>query len=218
MLKKASSNKECIVQVSNISKSYGRKEVLSNISFNIYTGDKVYLQGNNGVGKTTTLKILAGLLHADSGNVLYDGKSLYDHPYLRKHVGYMTTEPMFYEMLSVEDNLLLIGALYKIPYLKQRVNHVIQEFQMEHYRSELLSEISSGMKRKFQIAASIIHEPKLLILDEPFNTLDTDTIEFIKKIIKRNTVIFTTHDKTLGSAISTRKLLIHNNKLEELVI
>lgn len=92
----------------------------------------------------------------------------------------MTTELMFYEALSVEDNLALIGALYGISSLNKRINQVIDIFHMESFRSSLLSEISSGMKRKFQIAASIMHRPKLLILDEPFNTLDLETIEIVK--------------------------------------
>jgi ABC-2 type transport system ATP-binding protein len=208
--------RDCIVVVEEVSKKYNENIVVDNISFTIRRGDNVYLSGVNGAGKTTTLKLLAGLIHPDSGFILYGKQSLFQNEKLRKKVGYMTTEAMFYEALTVEENLKLMASLYKVDNMKDKVDNVINLFNMSPYKKSSLNKLSSGMKGKFQIAAAIIHEPDLLILDEPFNTLDEESIKIVKKIIKCNTVIFTTHNRHLADSIATRELAIQSSQIKEI--
>ncbi|MCX0369103.1 ATP-binding cassette domain-containing protein, partial [Clostridium perfringens] len=165
-----------LVEINNISKNYGKKNVLNSIDFVINNDDKIYLSGINGSGKTTLLKIIAGIILPSKGKVLFNKKTLFQTPELRKNIGYMTTEIMFYETLTVKDNLKMFAALFNLEDINSIVKRTIERFELTSYQDSLISEISSGMKRKFQIAAATINSPKLLILDEPFNTLDEETI------------------------------------------
>ena len=208
--------KKLLIKLDSVSKKYGSKEVLKEIGFNVYEGDKIYLSGINGAGKTTTLKIIAGIIKPDSGNVLFGSNTLFDNPVLRSNIGYMTTEAMFYEMLSVYDNLTMVAALYKIKDIKESVCDVIQKFDMDSYKNMLLSEISSGMKRRFQIAASLVHKPNILVWDEPFNTLDSQTIDLVQSLIEKYTIIFSTHDISLAKVVANREIKIIDGNSKEI--
>ena len=114
MPQKIFKNENSIIEIKDISKKYSQKQVLSDINFVIKKNDKIYLSGENGVGKTTLLKIIAGIIRPNNGKVTFDGVLLNSDPKLRSNIGYMTTELMFYEMLSLYDNLTLVAALYKL--------------------------------------------------------------------------------------------------------
>ncbi|EPB8221008.1 ABC transporter ATP-binding protein [Clostridium perfringens] len=215
MIDKISYDLKELVEISNISKNYGKKNVINSIDFVINNGDKIYLSGINGSGKTTLLKIIAGIILPSKGKVLFDKKTLFQSPELRKNIGYMTTEIMFYETLTVKDNLKMFAALFNLEDINKTVNRTIERFELTSYQDCLISEISSGMKRKFQIAAATINSPKLLILDEPFNTLDEETIFKIIEILRNYTVIFSTHDKFIAKKLANRELNLHNGQIRE---
>lgn len=217
MIDKISYDLKELVEISNISKKYGKKNVINSIDFVINNGDKIYLSGINGSGKTTLLKIIAGIILPSKGKVLFDKKTLFQSPELRKNIGYMTTEIMFYETLTVKDNLKMFAALFNLEDINKIVNRTIERFELTSYQNSLISEISSGMKRKFQIAAATINSPKLLILDEPFNTLDEETIFKIIEILRNYTVIFSTHDKFIAKKLANRELNLHNGQIREVI-
>ncbi len=206
-----------LVEINNISKNYGKKNVLNSIDFVINNDDKIYLSGINGSGKTTLLKIIAGIILPSKGKVLFNKKTLFQTPELRKNIGYMTTEIMFYETLTVKDNLKMFAALFNLENINSIVKRTIERFELTSYQDSLISEISSGMKRKFQIAAATINSPKLLILDEPFNTLDEETILKIIEILKNYTVIFSTHDKFIAKKLANRELNLCNGQIREVI-
>ncbi len=213
MPQKIFKNENSIIEIKDISKKYGQKQVLRDINFVIKKNDKIYLSGENGVGKTTLLKIIAALIRPDNGEVTFDGILLNNDPKLRSNIGYMTTELMFYEMLSLYDNLTLVAALYKLKNVKLSVDEIVKKFNMTSYQHNLISGLSSGMKRKFQIAGAMIHHPEFLILDEPFNTLDQNTIKLVLNLLKNYTVIFTSHDANLAHMFCTKEINIKNGSI-----
>lgn len=213
MPQKIFKNENSIIEISNISKKYRQKQVLHDINFAIKKNNKIYLSGKNGAGKTTLLKIIAGIIRPDTGEVTFDGILLNNDPKLRSNIGYMTTELMFYEMLSLYDNLTLVATLYKLKNVASSVDEIIKKFDMTSYQHNLISELSSGMKRKFQIAGAMIHHPEFLILDEPFNTLDQNTIKLVLDLLKNYTVIFTSHDANLAHTFCTKEINIKNGNI-----
>jgi len=120
---------------------------------------------------------------------------------------------MFYETLSLYDNLTLVAALYKLKNVSLAVNKIIEKFNMESYQHQLINELSSGMKRKFQISGAMIHNPEFLILDEPFNTLDQNTVNLVLDLLKDYTVIFTAHDVSLANKLCTKEINIKNGNI-----
>lgn len=205
-----------LVKVNDLTKMYGYNHILKDINLTVYDKDIIYLSGENGAGKSTFLKLMAGLIHPTKGQILYKDDSLFDNYFYRKKVGYMTTESMYYESLTVIDNLRLIGNLYKVKNINNRIEQLIKYFQIDYFSDKKLSEISSGMRRKFQIAASIIHNPQILYWDEPFNTLDEQTINLVKKVMTNYTLIFTSHDQNLSKSICNRHIHLSNGNLKEM--
>ncbi len=234
--------KDPILKVDNITKSYGRKQVLNGISFDVYPGETLGLIGTSGSGKTTLLNCMIGFVTPDTGDVKFrqprhddkveipvedkpekdikDGKdkekkldvklelvkgSTYKSVYIRasrfKHVyGFACQVPSFYEKLTVKENLHYFGELYGLSHdvLKSNVNTLLKLMDLENSSSILGKNLSGGMERRLDIACSLIHNPPLLILDEPTADLDPILRKNIWNIIKKinqkgTTVILSSH-------------------------
>lgn len=191
-----------LIEVKNVVKRFEDKLILDSISFNIEEGDIYGLIGPNGAGKTTLINIMIGLLKADSGEILAGGYSIDKEPLkVKEQIGLVPQELALMESVSAYDNLEFFGALYglKGKLLKERIEEALEVIGLKDKRKEKVKKFSGGMKRRLNIAAAIMHKPKILIMDEPTVGIDPQSrnniFEFTKRINKENgtTVIYISH-------------------------
>lgn len=207
---------EAILKVSKLKKSYKRKIILDNISFEIFPGDIVGIVGANGCGKSTLLRILAGADRPDAGIIEYDGHNATKNPKLfRKYSGYVPQENPLFENLSVLDNLKLWYSDNTDSLLP-----ITERFDLNRYAKYTVSKLSGGMKKRLSIACSLAGNPPLLILDEPGASLDivckSDICSYLKDFSAHGgTVIITSHEECELSLCS-RMFIISDTVLKEI--
>ena len=190
--------------VNKISKTYGNKKVVRDISLSIKRGEIVGLLGPNGAGKTTTFYMIVGLVKPDTGNILLDKSDLTKAPiYLRgaKGIGYLPQEPSIFRGMNVEDNLLSIIEVVEKDKNKHQIilQGLLNEFNISHVKKSKSLVLSGGERRRLEIARTLAAKPKFLLLDEPLTGIDPVSIEEIKTIIKSLTkknigVLITDHN------------------------
>lgn len=205
-----------MIQVCQINKNYGKKVILSNISFEVKAGESLAVVGRNGTGKSTLIKIMAGVIKAGSGSLSYFGNSILENKKLfRKYCAYVPQDNALIEELSVIDNLKLWSGGKR--HLDQ---DFIDRFELTEILSVKVSNLSGGMKRRVSIVCAISHLPPVLLLDEPTTALDIFYKDEIHKILKeykkdKGIVIYTTHDER-EIIESDRTLLLKDGILKEL--
>ena len=177
------------IEFENLSLSYGNRLILDNINFKINKGEIFGMLGPNGAGKSTIFNLLTGLIKPDNGRIKINGVDVTDFPvYLRTKkfkVGYVPQWGGFLSDLTLEDNLIAIGEIVienKI-LIKDKVNYLINKFDLDNLRSIKAKFLSGGQKRKLVIALALLSEPRVLLLDEPFAALDVLTIKMLQEII-----------------------------------
>ncbi len=190
-----------MIAVKNISKSYGNIKAISEVTFNITKGGIFGLLGPNGAGKTTLINILSTLVKPDKGNVIIDKYDISEYPNkIKTLIGVVPQDVALYENLSAYENLMFWGSLYNIskPLLKQRINNVLEAVGLYERRNYKINTYSGGMKRRINLASSILHNPKVLLLDEPTVGVDPQSRNRIFEVIKQLnnkgiTIVYTTH-------------------------
>jgi len=187
-----------ILEFKNISKSYDTVEALKNISFSIPENSIFGILGANGSGKSTFMKILPGLIHNWSGQIYYDNKCLLKNDMiLRSEFGYLIESPTFYEYLSARKNLEILARISNVNF--ERIDYVLDLVELSNRSQDKVSDYSYGMKQRLGIAQALLHDPKILILDEPNNGLDPNGIDDMIKLIKNlkeegKTICLSTHN------------------------
>lgn len=208
-----------IVEVKNLYKSYNDKEVLKGISFNVYKGEIFVLLGPNGVGKTTTVKIITGVLHADSGDVFVMSKKVSVlEVSVKKYIGYLPDEPYIYDKLTGKEFLEFIFSFYDKKIDFQRYNFFLDAFELEEYINLPIETYSKGMKQKLLLLSIFLRNPEVFILDEPLIGLDPKSISFLKQYIielskEGKTIILCTHLLDLAEQLATKINIIYNGKI-----
>ena len=189
--------KNNILEFKNISKSYDKIEALKNISFSVPENSIFGILGGNGSGKSTFMKILPGLIYSWSGEILYQNKSINkDSMILRENFGYLIESPTFYEYLSAKKNLEILARISNVG--MQRINYVLDLVNLSNRSSDKVSSYSYGMKQRLGIAQALLHDPQVIVLDEPNNGLDPNGIADMIKLIKSlkeegKTICLSTH-------------------------
>lgn len=203
------------IQVKELTKQYGQQKAIDSISFGVGKSEIVGFLGRNGAGKTTTMKIITCFTEPTSGTVEVDDLNIFDHSLqIRSKIGYLPEHNPLYLDMYVHEYLAFVGELYKIPKkeLKNRVNEVIRMTGLQREQHKKLGMLSKGYRQRAGLAQALIHDPEILILDEPTTGLDPVQIVEIRNLIreigKSKTVIFSTHILSEVEAIADRVVII----------
>lgn len=211
-----------MIFLDSVSKKYGNVQAVSELTLEVKTGEILGLIGPNGAGKTTTLKMLAGLLRPTSGKIEIDGKDISIHQEEVKQIlGYIPDTPFLYDSLTAKEFLLFIGKIYKMKrdILERNMDFLFSYFEMDGWKNIRAEEYSHGMRQKVVISSCLIHEPKVIIVDEPMVGLDPQSAKLVKDIFreKRNkegtTILMSTHTLSLAQDICDRIAIIHHGRL-----
>lgn len=194
----------------NIDKRYGGLLALRGVSLSIAPGECVVFAGRNGSGKTTLLRIAAQLVRPTRGSLSFSGKS--DGPKESAvRPGFVAHATMVYDELSAEENLLLFAKLQEVPYPKNRVETLLQEVGLSERRSSLVRTFSRGMRQRVAIARALLHEPAILLFDEPATGLDPQGVAWLAEAIRRlrdsgRTILMSLHGESEISSLGTRAI------------
>ncbi|ANI90487.1 ABC transporter [Arachidicoccus ginsenosidimutans] len=212
---------ESIISIKNLEKSYGTKQVLNNINLDVYAGQVLGYIGPNGAGKSTTVKILCGLINDFSGSVTIKGVDLKEEPIKAKSlIGYVPESAELYDVLTPREFLSFIGNLYEMDeaVCQNRIVRIMSAFGLENNLDQRMESFSKGMKQKVLIASGILHNPDIIILDEPLSGLDANSVIIIKDLINRlakegKTIFYCSHMMDIVEKVSDRIILINNGSI-----
>ncbi len=174
-----------IVEVKNLKKTYGSKEAVKNISFNLIENEILGLLGPNGSGKTTTIGMLLGLLKPTSGEILIDGKKIETNRIqILQKINFISPYIELPKKLTVKQNLIVYGKLYKIKNLNRTIDYLSEKLRLENLLERVTGELSSGQKNRVSLAKALINEPNILLLDEPTASLDPEIGDFVRSFLE----------------------------------
>ncbi len=206
-----------MLRYEGVTKRYGNVQALKGVTVEFQPGRIHALLGPNGSGKSTLMKMAIGLVKPDSGSVRVDGIDPVEDPIsARKVVGYAPEEIVIYESLTPAEYLSFLGYVYGIPKeeLEPRLRTLIKIFKMEEHMGKLGGELSHGNRRKLLIMSALIHDPRVLILDEPFSGLDPEIARVLKELMRKyaeegRVVVFSTHILELAEAVADEVTIMH---------
>ena len=209
-----------MIEVSKVSKKYGSRLAVEDLSFSVEKGEVVGFLGPNGAGKTTTMKMITGCMAPTFGDIKIDGENILDNPIeIKKKIGYLPEVPPLYSDMYVEDYLYYVAHLKKCPkdQIKQQVNSVIDKIGLQSVRRRLINNISKGFKQRTGLAQALVTDPEILILDEPTVGLDPNQVLEIRNLISqlrgKHTVILSTHILSEVQASCDRVIIIKDGKM-----
>ena len=211
-----------MIEIKNVSKTYNNdKKALNNISFKVNEGEIFGFIGHNGAGKTTMIKSIVGILDFEDGDILINNKSIKDDPIgCKLEMAYVPDNPDLYENMTAIDFINFICDMYgaDLETRKENILKYAQMFEIENNLNDDISSFSHGMKQKVALIAALSHNPKVLIMDEPFVGLDPKAVFDIKNIMKQmakegKTIFFSTHILDVAEKLCDRVAIIKNGKI-----
>lgn len=206
------------IEVQNITKLYGKQKALDNVSFTIKTGDVAGFLGPNGAGKSTMMKILSGFIPQTSGTATVNEYDVINNSFkVRQNIGYLPEHNPLYLDMYVKEYLRFTAELYKIPNISQRIEEMIEQTGLQVEQKKKIGALSKGYRQRVGLANALIHNPPVLILDEPTTGLDPNQIIEIRNLIshigQEKTVMLSTHIMQEVEAICDHVLIIKNGKI-----
>ena len=210
-----------MLKIDHFSKSYGDKKAVDDLTLHIRQGEIYGFIGHNGAGKTTTLKSVAGIMQFDSGEILIDGTSIQRDPIgCKKKMAYIPDNPDLYEFMTGMQYLNFVGDIFAIPAdrRKQRIQELADTFELTGDLNQPISAYSHGMKQKLAIISAWIHEPKLILMDEPFVGLDPKASHILKGMMREvcnqgGAIFFSTHVLEVAEKLCDKVAIIKGGKL-----
>lgn len=214
---------ETVICMENIKKRYkhGDRNVLNGLNLKVYAGDIYGFLGPNGAGKSTTIKLLSGLISNDEGKITILGKNILEHrEQLKRKIGIVPQDIAIYPSLTAFENLYFFGGIYGInqTHLKKRIAYLLHLFGLEEHKNRKVEYYSGGMKRRINLIVGLLHEPKLLLLDEPTVGIDVQSknviIENLKMLNCQGTaILYTSHDMNEAEQLCNKVGIIDEGKI-----
>lgn len=210
-----------MIEIKNVTKKYGNKTALKNINFDVNNGETFAFIGHNGAGKTTLIKAITGIHDFDEGEILINGKSIKTDPIAcKKEMAYVPDNPELYENMRAIDYINFICDMYEVPQnvREKNISRYAKTFEMENNLNDTINSFSHGMKQKTALIAALAHDPKVLIMDEPFVGLDPKAVFDMKEIMRAmiksgKTIFFSTHILDVAEKLCTKVAIIKKGEL-----
>ena len=210
-----------MIEIKNVTKKYGDKKALDDVSFNVNDGDIFAFIGHNGAGKTTLIKSIVGIHDFDEGDILIDGMSIKEKPVeCKKIMAFVPDNPETYEHMKAIDYINFICDMYDVDTetREKNIKKYATLFEMEDKLNDTIDSYSHGMKQKIVLISALAHDPKILIMDEPFVGLDPKAVFDIKEILnemvkEKKIVFYSTHILDVAEKLCSRVAIIKNGKL-----
>lgn len=210
-----------MIELRGITKKFSAFTVVDDVSFAVRPGEVLGYLGPNGAGKTTTIRMLAGLLQPTRGEIVFEGADIRQDIYaFKKRLGYVPEQSEIYPHLSASDYLTMVGRLRRLPErsLKAKIAGFMDIFDLRHEMDSPLSTYSKGMRQKVLIAAALLHDPDVLLLDEPLSGLDVTTGLVIRDLIRRlarenKTIIYSSHVLEVTEQVCSRVIILYQGRV-----
>jgi heme exporter protein A len=203
----------------DIRKIFGHFVALAGVSLQVRRGEFLTLFGRNGAGKTTFLKIVATLVRATHGKLFVEGIDIREQPEkVRRHIGFLSHNTYLYRDLNPVENLRFFGRLYGVPDLEHRISTLLDRVGLSRRASDPIRSFSRGLHQRLGLARVMLHDPSLILLDEPYTGLDANAVEMLNQMLDEaaragRTIVLTTHDLEQGLRSATRAVIIDRGKI-----
>jgi ABC-2 type transport system ATP-binding protein len=210
-----------IITIRNLSKNYGEKQVLKEIDLDIYPGQIIGYIGPNGAGKSTTVKVLTGIIQDYTGEVVVAGKLLKDNLMeIKRSIGYIPELAELYDLLTPREYLSFIGKLYHLEHhiINERAERMLNEFGLLPNIDQRMDSFSKGMRQKVLLTSGLLHNPSIVILDEPLSGLDANAVILVKELLQvlkqeGKTIFYCSHMMDVVEKVSERVVLIDKGRI-----
>ena len=209
-----------VIEIKNLVKRFGHKQVLKNLNFSVEQGEFVAILGPNGAGKTTLLRILSSLSKPNFGSITIGGYSLPNQAAaVRLKLGIVSHQPLLYGDLSAEENLLFYSRLYGMEHPQYRIHEILQLVGLEKRKKDMIRTYSRGMQQRLAIGRAILHDPEVLLLDEPHTGLDQEASNMLDRLLgqvatRGRTVVMTSHDLGRVANMASRFDILTKGKIQ----
>ena len=210
-----------MIEIKNVTKKYGEKKALNNVSFNVNDGEIYAFIGHNGAGKTTLIKSIVGIHDFDEGDILINGKSIKTNPVeCKKEMAFVPDNPELYENMKAIDFINFICDMYEVSQSEREtsITKYAKMFEIENNLNDTINSFSHGMKQKIALISALAHNPKILIMDEPFVGLDPKAVYDVKEVMNEmvsqgKTIFFSTHILDVAEKLCSRVGIIKNGEI-----
>ena len=212
-----------LLQATGLVKRYGGRAVVDDVSFTVNQGEIVGLLGRNGAGKTTSFRMVIGMVNPNAGRVTFDGVDVTNMPMYkraRRGIGYLSQEPSIFQRLTVRDNIMAILELMPLPKAarNERCDHLLDQFGLSHVTGQLARTLSGGERRKLEIARALVTNPTMILLDEPFSGVDPIAVGDLQKEIRALqdrgiSILLTDHNVRETLTVTDRTYIIDSGKV-----
>ncbi len=197
-------------------------KAVDDLTLEIQEGEFFGFLGPNGAGKTTTIKMMTGLLSPSNGTILLDGIDIYQNPIKAKQIiGYVPDQPFLYDKLTGREFFYFVGGLYSLSkdFIRQKIDQLIEQFEIGSWIDKLTEDYSQGMRQRIVICAALLHDPKIIVIDEPMIGLDPRSAKIVKEVLKQKTIqehvtiFMSTHSLSVAEELCTRVGIINHGRL-----
>ena len=208
------------IRARGLAKDYDHRPVLKSIDLDVKSGESLLLRGSNGAGKTTLLRCLASSVRPTAGAVWWFGHRVADDPSLRRLIGVVAHESRLYPQLTLRENLLLAARLYAVDEPGRQADRLLDETGMAAHANRRPADVSRGMRQRVSVARTLIHQPRILLLDEPFSGLDLAGRGWLRQQLatlrqQGRTLCVVTHDEAVADGLWDRAVLLQDGRLRE---